>query len=119
MVCLIRSTAGPSSPRTSSAFQSTWSRVLETTYFLAASIDWAKGDHPLRPTFARRRRPPRRLHHLVGDAAEEKGVGAGDRLGPVAMKFFVGGAGFVVAAAVEGDVDGVAEMGHGGILERA
>ena len=49
---------------------------------------------------------------MVGDAAEEKGVGAGEALGPVAMELFVGGACFVVAAAVQGDVDGVAEGGH-------
>src|SRR5215212_9761415 len=30
------------SPRTSSAFQSTWSNVLDTTYFFAASIVRAK-----------------------------------------------------------------------------
>src|SRR5687767_6142642 len=36
-------TASPRSPRTSSAFQSTRSRVLDTTYFLAASIVRAKG----------------------------------------------------------------------------
>src|ERR1019366_9507712 len=36
-------TALPRSPRTSSAFQSTRSRVLDTTYFLAASIVRAKG----------------------------------------------------------------------------
>ena len=33
----------PRSPRTSSAFQSTRSRVLETTYFFAAAIVRAKG----------------------------------------------------------------------------
>src|SRR5215831_4836763 len=37
------STACPRSPRTSSAFQSTRSRVLDTTYFVAASIVRAKG----------------------------------------------------------------------------
>src|SRR5687768_13194447 len=36
-------TAFPRSPRTSSAFQSTQSRVLDTTYFLFASIVRAKG----------------------------------------------------------------------------
>src|SRR6266481_3300744 len=35
--------AFPRSPRTSSAFQSTRSRVLDTTYFFAASIVRAKG----------------------------------------------------------------------------
>src|ERR1700691_6061907 len=35
-------TAGPTSPRTSSAFQSTCSRVLDTTYFFAALIVRAK-----------------------------------------------------------------------------
>src|SRR5215210_3743425 len=37
------STALPRSARTSSAFQSTCSRVLDTTYFFAALIVWAKG----------------------------------------------------------------------------
>src|SRR5881409_3354449 len=41
--CLSCRTAFPRSPRTSSAFQSTWSRVLDTTYFFAASIVRAKG----------------------------------------------------------------------------
>src|SRR6185503_11078001 len=36
-------TAFPRSPRTSSAFQSTRSKVLDTTYFFAASIVRAKG----------------------------------------------------------------------------
>src|SRR5262249_37544976 len=40
---LSRSTAFPRSPRKSSAFQSTRSRVLDTTYFLATSIVRAKG----------------------------------------------------------------------------
>src|SRR5206468_2471105 len=40
---LSRSTAVARSPSTSSAFQSTRSSVLETTYFLAASIVRAKG----------------------------------------------------------------------------
>src|SRR5664279_2293810 len=40
--CLSCTTALPRSPRTSSAFQSTWSRVLDTTYFFAASIVRAK-----------------------------------------------------------------------------
>src|SRR6266446_2841868 len=35
--------AFPRSPRTSSAFQSTRSRVLDTTYFFAAAIVRAKG----------------------------------------------------------------------------
>jgi hypothetical protein len=35
--------ASPSSPRTSSAFQSTRFKVLDTTYFFAASIVRAKG----------------------------------------------------------------------------
>src|SRR6266403_6239543 len=36
-------TALPRSPRTSSAFQSTCSKVLDTTYFFAALIVWANG----------------------------------------------------------------------------
>src|SRR5687767_13057706 len=41
--CLSCSTAVPRSPRKSSAFQSTRSNVLDTTYFFAASIVRAKG----------------------------------------------------------------------------
>src|ERR1041384_409910 len=41
--CLSCCTAFSRSPRTSSAFQSTWFKVLETTYFFAASLVGAKG----------------------------------------------------------------------------
>ena len=41
--CFSSCTASPRSPRTSSAFQSTRSRVLDTTYFFAASIVRPKG----------------------------------------------------------------------------
>jgi hypothetical protein len=41
--CLSCCTACSRSPCTSSAFQSTWSRVLDTTYFFAVSIVRAKG----------------------------------------------------------------------------
>lgn len=41
--CFRRCTAAPTSPRTSSAFQSTASSVLDTTYFFVASMASAKG----------------------------------------------------------------------------
>src|SRR5207249_1026037 len=54
-----RRTASPRSPRTSSAFRSTWSRVLDTTYFFAASIVRANGSiqSGLAPAGAGRRHP--------------------------------------------------------------
>jgi hypothetical protein len=54
---------------------------------------------------------------LIGDAAEEEGVGLGEVLGGVAVEVFVGGDGAVVAAAVEGEVDGVAEGGAWRVAE--
>lgn len=63
-----------------------------------------EGQHPVGHPIGRhatlRRRSPRRLHHLVGDAAKEEGVGAGEVLGPITMQLFIRGACFVVAAAV-------------------
>ena len=52
-------------------FQSTRSRVLDTTYFLAASIVRRKGFHPLRH-FSRPRRPKRCLHHLISHTAKNE-----------------------------------------------
>src|SRR5262249_52120011 len=60
--------------------------------------------HPVRPR-ARGRLPPRRLHHLVGDPAEEQGIGSFHLSGPGAHRLLVrGGPCPVMAAAVEGDV---------------
>ena len=92
-----------SAPRTSSAFQSTRSRVFDTTYFGAASIARARFHplgHPLRP-LARPRWPPRGLHHFVGDAAKKKGIGLCEGSRPVAMQLFVHDPGPVITAAVQ------------------
>jgi len=64
----------PRSPRTSSAFQSTRSRVLDTTYFFAASNRRRRvpsNQAALRPA----PRPPRCLSYFVGHPAKEEGIG--------------------------------------------
>src|ERR687896_659093 len=81
------STAFPRSPRTSSAFQSTRSRVLDTTYFFAMSILRAKGS-------------------IQSGLAP---VRAGGRL---TMQVFVHDADTVVTAAVQCDVDGIPKGTH-------
>src|SRR5262249_59232044 len=68
--------------------------------------------HPVRPR-ARGRLPPRRLHHLVGDPAEEQGIGSFHLSGPVAHRLLVRGEPcLVMAATVEGDVDRVSKWSH-------
>src|SRR5215204_3366421 len=67
--------------------------------------------HPLRP-HARPRRPPRGLHHFVGDPAKEEGIGLREALGPVTMQLFVRGHGPMIAAPVQGDVDGIPQGSH-------
>src|ERR1043166_6305434 len=99
-------TASPRSPRTSSAFQSTLSSVLDTTYFFAASIVRANGSVPAGQPCRSRRLPPRRLHHLVRHAAEEQSVRLAELLGRLLMQFFVRDDRPVVAAPIQCDVDG-------------
>ena len=74
--------------------------------------------HPVRPGPVGRR-PPGGLHHLVGHAAEEQSVGAGQALGPVAVRLLVGCHRLVVDAAVERDVDRIAQRSHGRVTGRA
>src|ERR1051326_3584412 len=106
-------TASPRSPRTSSAFQSTLSSVLDTTYFFAASIVPAHGSRhtrlrPSRHPCRSRRLPPGGLHHLVRHAAEEQSVRLAELLGRLLMQFFVRDDRPVVAAPIQCDVDGKA-----------
>src|SRR6266478_3362121 len=100
--------AFPRSPRTSSAFQSTRSRVLDTTYFFAASIVRAKGSiqSGLAPLRAGGR------HHLVNHPAKEQGIGPFQIGDGMAMQLFVRDHHPVIVAAVEGDVDRVPERSH-------
>ena len=76
----------------------------------------AEGRRPLGPRLRRPRRAPGRLHHLVGHAAEDQGVGLRDRLRRMAVRLFVRGTRPVVDAAVQRDVDGVSKRSHGANL---
>src|ERR1700737_1805682 len=59
-----------------------------------------------------RRRPPRRFHHFVRHPAKEKGIGLVEVLGRVTMQVFVRGDCTMIAAPVQGDVDGVPKGSH-------
>ncbi|HEY5743928.1 MAG TPA: hypothetical protein VIS99_15480 [Terrimicrobiaceae bacterium] len=58
------------------------------------------------------RLPPRCLHHFVGDAAKEQRVGLREALGPVTMQLFVRGHCLMIAASIQGDVDGIPKGSH-------
>ena len=105
-------TASPSSPRTSSAFQSTCLSVFDTTYFLLALIVCREGFHPRRSCSRGNRRAPRGLHHFVGHAPQKKGIGLLNDLGRVTMHVFVRRDCTMIAAAVQRDIDGVAKRTH-------
>ena len=93
--------------------------MLDTTYFFAASIVRAKGSiHSAIPSGRTpvARQPPRRLHHFVGDPAKEEGIGLREGLGPVTMQFFVRDPDTMIAAPVQGDVDGIPKGSHGVIV---
>jgi hypothetical protein len=64
---------------------------------------------------ARRRRPPRRLHHFVSDPAKEEGIGLVEVLDRLTMQVLVRGNCTMIAAPVQSDVDGVPKGSH---LER-
>ena len=68
--------------------------------------------HPVGPHPCPSRFPPCRLHHLVGDTAEQEGISLLDALGRSPMQLLVGDAHAVVYAAIQGDVDGVSEWSH-------
>ena len=59
-----------------------------------------------------RRRSPRGLHHFVGDPAKEERIGPGDVLGRVTMQVFVRDHRTMIAAPVQGDVDGIPKGSH-------
>jgi hypothetical protein len=80
---------------------------------LLGGVDGAgEGMHPRGHGFYGRGWAEGGFHHLVGDAAEEEGAGLFDVFDGVAVELFVGEDGEMVAAAVEGDVDGVPEGAH-------
>src|SRR5438445_10842253 len=97
--------AFPRSPRTSSAFQSTRSRVLDTTYFFAASIVRAKGSiqSGLAPVRAGGRHAA--SINFVGHPAKEEGIGLVEVLDRVTMQVFVREHCTMIAAPVQCDVD--------------
>jgi hypothetical protein len=62
---------------------------------------------------SRRRRSPRRPNHFVRYPAEEEGgIGLRQVLGPVTVQTFVRRDSTMIAAAVQGDVDGIAKGSH-------
>src|SRR4029077_18136239 len=71
-----------------------------------------EGFHPLRPRSCPRRRPPGCLHHVVGHPAKEEGIGLGEVLDRVTMQVFVRVDRTMIAAAVQGDVDGIPKGSH-------
>src|SRR5580658_3437536 len=101
--CLSCRTAFSRSPRRSSAFQSTRSRVLDTTYFLAASMIRAKGSIQagLAGVGSGARHP-----------AKEESIGLDESLDRVTKHVFVQGHGTMIAAPVQRDVDGIAKGSH-------
>src|SRR5262245_16061226 len=66
-----------------------------------------------------RRQPPGSLHHFVGHAAKEEGIGLGDVLGRVTVQVFVRDHYTMVAATVQRYVDGVPKGSHYVLLKRA
>src|SRR5262252_1806927 len=97
--------AFPTFPRTSSAFQSTRSRVLDTTYFFAASIARAKAASMLPPSF---RKSP----------AKKEGISLDEVLDRMTMQVFVREHETMIAASVQSDVDGIPKGSHYVLLKR-
>src|SRR5881275_1059775 len=93
--------AFPRSPRTSSAFQSTRSRVLDTTYFFAASIVRAKG------SIQSGRAPVR-----AGGRHAAEGIGLVEVLERVTMQVFVREHCTMIAAPVQCDIDVIPKRSH-------
>src|SRR5688500_10539823 len=58
------------------------------------------------------RQSPRRLHHFVGHPAEDEAVGPGEVLDRVTMQLFVSDPHAMIAAPVQGDVDGIPKGSH-------
>jgi hypothetical protein len=65
-----------------------------------------------------RRRPPRCLHHFVGHPTKEERIGSLDVLGRVTMQLLVRDDCPMIAAPVQGDVDGVAKWSHYVLLNK-
>lgn len=68
--------------------------------------------HPVRPLARLGDRPPGLLHHFIDGAAEKERVRRGDALRRVMVQSLGRDARFMIAAAVERDVYGVAERLH-------
>ena len=71
-----------------------------------------EGLHPVRPRSRRHRPPPPCLHQFVSHAAKEKGIGLVEVLGVVTNQFFVREDCPMIAAPVQGDVDGIPKGSH-------
>src|SRR6185437_14101157 len=74
--------------------------------------------HPIRPRSRLRHGPPRDLHHFVGHAAKEEGIGLLDVLDRVTMQVFVRDTCSMIAASVQGDIDGIAKGSHDARVSR-
>src|SRR6059036_1811212 len=71
-----------------------------------------EGFHPIGSRSCPRRRPPRRLHHLVSHPTKEKGIGLVEVLDRVTMQVFVREHCTMIAASVQCDVDGIPKGSH-------
>src|SRR6185436_18568555 len=67
--------------------------------------------HPIRYR-SHPRRPPRCLHHFVRYPAKEEGIGLRDVLGRVTMHVVVRDDSTMIAAAIQGEVDGISKWAH-------
>src|SRR2546429_9816401 len=67
---------------------------------------------PIRPRSRPRRRPKRCLHHFVSHPAKEEGIGLVEVLDRVTMHLFVRDHCTMIAAPVQGDVDGIPKGSH-------
>ena len=70
------------------------------------------GLHPIRPRARPRRHPPRCLDHFVSHPAKEDGIGLVEVLDRVTMQLFVREYYTMIAAPVQGDVDGIPKGSH-------
>ena len=86
--------------------------MLDTTYFLAASIFLAKGS--IQSGLAPFRAGDRNAASIISKVTrpKEQGIGPVKVLDRVTMQFFVRGNCTMIAAAVQGDVDGITKGSH-------
>src|SRR5262249_32076673 len=75
--------------------------------------------HPIRPRSRLRYWPPRSFHHFVSHPAKEEGISLLEVLGVVTMHVFVRDYCTMIAAPVQGDVDGIPKGSHYVFLKRA